>query len=202
MEIGEIRKNLMSIFSKNFIKTAIWYGNKEGQDIDIFIIFKKKISYNCFQYQGLDISYIGEDEIEKMLSNFDPLITEPILTGQEIYGRYLSVLKKELSSIKANNDAVEYLINRAQEFYDWSQKHLVRDNHKQTIIALSFVISFIHFANYYKHHKQVITFKNLMEDIPNDLLLKTMALIKNTSRIKKDVLVKLSQETKEFIDKH
>ena len=114
MKIKEIRKDLISIFPKIFIKTAILYGDKQGQDIDIFIIFRNRVAYNCLQYQQFDISYTNETEIKKMLSNFDPLITEPILTGQEIYGQYLSILKKELSFTRTNNSTVEYLINRAR----------------------------------------------------------------------------------------
>jgi len=179
METKEIKEYLVSIFPEKLIKTAIWYGNKKGQDIDVFIILKNNIQYNCFQYKEFDISYINETKIIKMLSNFDPLITEPILTGQEIYGEYLSVLKKKLLSIKADENIVEYLMNRAKEFYNWSEKHLATNENKKAIITLTFVISFINFANYYKHHEHVITFKELNKKFPDNLLSEIMALLKN-----------------------
>lgn len=202
MKIKEIRQDFISIFPKIFIKTAIWYGDKQGQDIDIFIIFRNNVAYNSFRYQQFDISYTNETEIKTMLSNFDPLITEPILTGQEIYGQHLAVLKKELLSTRTNNSTVEYLINRAREFYNWSQEHLMTKNHRETAIALTFVISFIHFADYYKHHEQVITLKKLIKNIPNNLLSETITLTKNINQINKSILGKLSQEIKKGLDKH
>jgi len=184
MKIEEIRRSFTSIFPTKFIKTAIWYGNKKGKDVDVFIILKNKISYNNFQHQEFDISYINEIKVIEMLSNFDPLITEPILTGQEIYGEYLPALKKKLLSTRTNNNTVQYLMNRAEEFYNWSQKHFGKNDHKKGFITLTFVISFINFANYYRHHGEVITFKKLVEYSPDDLLFKTMELSKNFRRIK------------------
>ena len=75
-------------------------------------------------------------------------------------------------------------------------------NYRQTAITLTFVISFIHFADYYKHHEQVTTLKKLIKNIPNNLLSETITLTKNINQINKSILGKLSQEVEKDLDKH
>ncbi|MCK5044009.1 hypothetical protein KAR52_03350 [Candidatus Pacearchaeota archaeon] len=99
---------------------GILYGSrKEGKDIDLFFVFKgipvqKNIVYNQF-----DLSQIKFNDFQFRLENFDIEYTEPILTGEYLFGD-IEILKKAkefLKTSKPNKENLNYLSKRALETY-------------------------------------------------------------------------------------
>ena len=65
-----ILNTVFSIFGKNNIVSIIYYGNKQGRDVDIFIILVGNVEYNCLKYNNLDITYIGNYWVDKMIKYY------------------------------------------------------------------------------------------------------------------------------------
>ena len=84
----QILEKIFSLFPAKIVKTVIWYGNRKGKDIDLFIILKDvSIEYGNLRKFPLDIVYMSELFFKKSIKNFDPMATDPILTGNHIYGK-------------------------------------------------------------------------------------------------------------------
>jgi len=67
------------------VETIIYYGNKEGKDIDLLVILNTDlIEFDNFEKNNLDINIIGVTTFKKMFKHKDHLVTEPILTGEII----------------------------------------------------------------------------------------------------------------------
>ena len=177
-----ILNKIFSIFSVEDIKTIIYYGNKKGKDIDIFVIIPGEISYNCICHNEFDITYVGEYWIDEMIKYFDPLLTEPILTGDLLYGE-ISEISQKLQTIYSSKETERYLKGKATGFLHWAKIYLENDTLLQSCNCIRFSISFYLFANYYKHNTHPVTFSKLTKKYQTTILKKATALTKNQKSI-------------------
>ncbi len=172
------------------VETIIYYGNKEGKDIDLLVILNTDlIEFDNFEKNNLDINIIGVTTFKKMFKHKDHLVTEPILTG-EIIKEWnifnIEKLKKRIKLVNINKNDIFYLKQQASIFLHWAL--VFQYNKKEDMVKrnLRFVISFLSFANYYENNKKVITYKELKTKIDEEILL--LLNKKNNINIEEQVL--------------
>ncbi len=121
-KVVEVIKN---IYGKNFdnIELILAYGSKKpNSDIDLFILSKNNRGelYNGW----LDIYEVDNKNFEFMLNNFDISVTDPIISGELIYGSStkLQKIKEDLISKPINNEAIQYNNKMAELNLEASKK--------------------------------------------------------------------------------
>lgn len=164
------------VLDEKDIESIIWYGNKSGKDVDLFVILNKQHDYFCEKDGRLDIIVIGEECLLKMLKKLEPIATEPILTGSVIFGKDgINEYREFVESIETNQTIVKHLFQLACTFYKWAVDWWKKGVYRNTINNLEFVASYAYFSRYYKAHKRVVTYKELRETL-NEFELNTIKL--------------------------
>lgn len=154
--------NIFALTDKNRVESITHYGNKNGEDIDVFLIAKGDTEYSCLQHIDLDITFVGSSHLQEMISGLDPLLTEPILTGRTIYGQTQEILRK-IKQTPPTLKTTEYLENKSFIFMEWAKIHLVYGNLREACDCARFSASFCCFAEYYKKNKKIVTFSELIK---------------------------------------
>lgn len=190
-----IIENVFSIFDKDDVKIIIYYGNKGGRDIDVFVILTGEIEYSCIYKDFFDITYVGERNVNKMIKNFDPLLTEPLLTGDVLYGE-LSHIKNNLMISNYSKKTFEYLKGRSKMYFNWAEKHFENGDLIYSCDCLRFSLSFFYFAIHYKKGGKIITFSDLLKKDNNCKNIKKIEkIVKNkkkvTNKLVKKMLIKV-----------
>jgi len=143
---------------------AVHYGNKKGEDIDIFVISPLVTEYTCLKQGCFDIIDVNQEIAEVMVHNLDPLITEPVLTGTALIGEEkMAEYKKIILATEATPVIVKYLLTKAKLFFSWAKTFFEQNNYQNAINNLSFVASYLFFTQYYSQVKSVATYRELLE---------------------------------------
>ncbi len=194
---NSIVKLLFSKYCKKRISKIKIFGsnilyNKQNSDIDIFIIKQQKLDYEHRIIDRLDITSINSNVIAYYISNFDPIVTEPILTGRSIYSNNFQ--EPIFSEIESNKSLCKYLINRSKKFYSWTRTNFISYQNMINnlpsyylsfiLLNLSFVTSYLLYSVHYRTHSNVITFAELLDNYPNTI---AMELIKQKCLINPDL---------------
>ena len=87
MNTQEALLKIFELFDPASISFIIRYGSDRNNDIDLFIGLKYDCSYNSMQAKKLDLTFAGGQVVQNMAKHFDPLITEPLMTGELIFGK-------------------------------------------------------------------------------------------------------------------
>ncbi len=164
------------------VELVVWYGNRQGRDIDLLVILKGGLSNTIIGSCGyglLDIGFVGKSWVPMMIKHLDPIIVEPILTGEIIWGENnqwcQDILKQEV-----DEDIPIYLLQSAEIFYEWSVLHTFENRFREAILTLSFACSYILYAEKYWSGKNLVLFKDLLSS--NDGLWIRQNLIKAKSK--------------------
>lgn len=199
MEKETILKEIFNLIPPESVKFIIHYGNLSGQDIDIFVVLKNSSGYKHIGSNLFDIACVGENSLGKALKYFDPIITEPILTGQIIYGESIKNLQREMGLLRANRRTVAYLVKCAALCYSWAKQHYLENNPQGAIVTLSFAVSYGYFAEYYNNNQKVITLAKLIEVFPNSLLTEIRSLVTIRIKVELTELDELFEKTRKIL---
>ncbi len=161
--------NLLNYISIENIISAYQYGNKNGKDIDIFILCKNDICYDRTEIEKFDFTIVGHRYFDHFLKSFDPIVSEPLLTGRLISGLDLLQSTQRLRSLDASDATVKHHLNMAQQVF-LSAEHYEKLSLEIAFLNLVFSLSYYYFADYYANNKKVILFSYLLEK--SDYLLK------------------------------
>ena len=96
------------------------YGSKnEGSDVDVFLIFANIPIKKSIGEGVLDLNQIGYKDFLFKLGNWDLEYTEPILTGDYLFGNkeILEKSKEFLRTNKPDEQSLDYLGKRSLETY-------------------------------------------------------------------------------------
>ena len=155
-----IRKTLRVLakegFDQNQIECLIWYGSTKkdhlpDQDFDILAILKSDCNYQRRKESLLDLTFLGKSLAQEMAAHADPLIVDPLLTGQVIYqtnGQKREV-KKWLTQRHSKNEVGSYLKNWSHFFYQQAKKAFTGRQYQEALHFLCLSVSYNRFANYY-----------------------------------------------------
>lgn len=203
MEISDILQNLFMVIDQKKIKSVIWYGKRNGRDVDLLVITNTPVE--CLRdWQNLDVHIFTRQEMMVGLDIMDPLATEPLLTGQEIYGEtgefWKQYRKSEMEWDTFNMHCrLNYLIIRAAVCYDWANEHWMVGAHKECAQTLSFAQSYLDYISYFKRFSRTTNLKNLLMINRDPLLGKTLRLAK--SKPGQFTKEKLQEELAKYISK-
>lgn len=150
--------------SKDQIELVIWCGNRYGKDTDLLVVLNGELSQTMIGYCGngkLDIGFVGKDWIPVMIKHLDPIIVEPILTGETIYGDS-NAWGQDILNRVVDEDIPIYLLQSAEIFYEWAINHVFENRLREAILTLCFACSYILYAERYWGGKNLVLFKNLL----------------------------------------
>ena len=194
--IDYILDSIFSIFGKDNVVLIIYYGNKKGKDIDVFVVISGNTKYNCKHSDRLDITYVGNYWINEMINHLDPRLTDPISTGDVIYGDSKQIYQR-LRKTKPSEKTTKYLKDKAVLFFQWSKIHLQNGDLRQACDCIRFSISFYYFAEHYKINDWLIDFLALTNQYRKelDLMKKAEKMAKQEENLVADDVVHIINET-------
>jgi len=169
-----ILKKLFSIVQHDSVLNVIWYGDKKGSDMDLFVLLDNDCGYYPVRTKGLDIIFVSKDSLDTMLYHFDPIVIEPLYGGEIIYGPFdlIENCQRELSY---NDDVVPYLLKWAKTCYEWAKDCMLMGKKASALNNLIFCYSHIKIAERYLETLKLVLFK----DILDNWLIKNREIFKN-----------------------
>ncbi len=217
MNKREIIQRVNGKINPKDIKFLIRYGDWLGDDIDLLAVLERETKARLYEPSRLDILMIGKGEFERRRKLFDPIITDPIITGLLLSDD--KTKKVEFSELRSNTilflpvsaEAIQFLQQKAQqrlknafnrlEIYD--QKGNKR-NLSSALIHLSFACSYHEFANYYQSNPEFlpITFAHLLVEKGEPLLKEVMEflrVVKSDREFSKNQAINLFQRTQNLL---
>jgi hypothetical protein len=174
----KILEHLFGILDRKRIFSVILYGNRKGRDIDLFIIAVSEKHYERIANGKLDLTIIEKGQLHHLISCLNPLVTEPVLTGQVIWGDPLLYEKEMLNKTKASILVENHLLESSFRILKEAEASLAKNNVKDALVNLSFSISFFYYSLYYAKHDEVITFRKLLTEYPNSVLSESYLALK------------------------
>ncbi len=193
------------------IKFLIWYGNRIGNDIDLMAVLKKETRVRLYEPSKLDILTIGKDEFERRIKLFDPIVTEPLLTGFLLHGdnNEFSQLRNEtILSLPLSKEAIRFLRLKTRERLRNARIRLERgdkDSLFSSLVNLSFACSYHEFAKYYGNGPKFlpITFGHLLV-LDGKLVLKEVMEcledVKSGKEFNKNQVIDLFKKTQKLLE--
>jgi len=184
---NRILDSLFSILpsDKDKIELVIWYGNANGRDIDLFVVFGKELAgvfLGHHNYKSMDIGFIGKNHLPAMIQHLDPIFVEPILTGQAIFGD-AEYYRKAIIGQPISRDIPAYLLHSAEEFYGWAVSLANEGLYREAILTLSFVQSYVSYAFCYWGGNSIVLFRDLLSKDNRLLIQRTRARFKKKGEI-------------------
>lgn len=156
------------------IVLAIIYGSHDrGGDIDVAIIQREAPAGAGIQLGDLDLYLLGEEQFSHQLAKLDPMVTEPILTGNLLLGdpHVWNEIRESTRDAKASEAAAvhcarrsaEELVNADRMATAWEAEP--KGTHAHWLLeTLSYSISYLSFARWYQNpHHHSITLRELAE---------------------------------------
>lgn len=175
---------IFSIFNKKNVRLVIYYGNKQGKDIDVFVVVAGESEYNCIHQGHFDVTYIGEKWLKSMINHLDPLLTEPVLTGDVLYGS-VGYIKDNLSNVDPSKKVVNYLTNKTLQYHEWANAHFQNGDLVYACDCARFSLGFYCFATHYQNCTRITTFSTVLNE-SNDkraLIKKITTMAKNKEKL-------------------
>lgn len=158
--INNIQEKIFSCFKREDVLLVIWYGNRKGKDIDLLVLLQGDFDYSNFQSGYFDVSCVGWPLAWKMILKLDPLITDPILEGEEVVGDSRDLVYA-IENIRPGFETCEYLNDKSLIFLNWSEVYFGLGNFKESLNCLRFSLGFSYFSNFYQKNSRVTTLKEL-----------------------------------------
>ena len=178
-----MKKNILNmLFSRidnNNVYSVIHYGNRNESDIDLCIIINAPVQYQKTSIAELDITIFSHDYFDYLISMWNPLVTEPVLNGEVIYGASIDNYRRMILSREPNQKIIEHLHDFAQQISRAAMNLRKEKKYHDSLINIMFTLSFLAYANYYKDSKRPILFKDLLLINRASLLNKVYASVKS-----------------------
>ena len=193
---------IFQLYGQMKIGCIIYYGNFGGRDKDYFIVIRDQLDYEHTIVGECDLIFVGNVHFITMLQNFDPLATEPVLSGKSIYGFPINRIKSKLQKRKPNGRNLAYLLRSANVYFGWAIKYFKHNNCFNALNNLCFVVSYCLFAVYYsKDGRSVIALDELKKIEDATLLTMIQGYAKQDKQVSNAEFACLVVETKGLLSK-
>lgn len=189
---------IFEIFNKSKVILVILFGNRNGSDTDIFLLLDDDSIYNNTIIEDIDITHIGIRWTDGLMKNLDPILTEPLLTGEVIFGD-LDVFENLKTKIKHSNRAPIHLYQSAVLFYEWTLNFINHGEYKKALINISFIYSYLMFSKEYATSDKILTYQDISNKHP--ILKETKNLIKKHDSVTKEEIFCLMKKLKSDLTK-
>ncbi len=207
----EIVQKINGRINPENIKFLIWYGNRIGNDIDLMAVLKKETRVRLYEPSKLDILTIGKDEFARRVKLFDPVVTEPLLTGFLLQGdnNEFSELRSEtILSLSLSKESTRFLRLKARERLRNARIRLEKgdkDNLFSSLVNLSFACSYHEFAKYYGNGPEFlpITFGHLLvlggKPVLKEII-ECLKDVKSGKKFNKNQMIDLFKKTQKLLE--
>ena len=196
----KIKKTIESLYPDTFQKRlvmAIWYGNRDGADIDLLLVAKDQYFYSASIIGKYDFILMSPELMTDYAIKYDPIVTEPILGGELLFGdtHNYKKLRYELTSTKIDSNKVSYLEMRSIE--ERLRCYKLIENFENSLnsvpfwffVNLSYAVSYhLYYLWYSNNEGPVITFSRLKTEMNS--YSETLDSLKKFKRSPKPVSVK------------
>ena len=198
----ELLEAVFSVIPKKKVAELVFYGsNNIGSDLDVFAVIHGNCLYGSVSFGKIDVTFVGSIWLSTLIQNLDPIVIEPILTGERIYGRELLPSKSEIKKRKGTINAADFLLQCSDICLAWAREHLAKERLKDSATCLVFSISYLLFAERYSLRQRVITFKNLRKQVKCRNLDEALAFYKGKRTPKLLELLNLIKSTRQSLTK-
>lgn len=171
-----------------------WYGSREQDaDIDLMAVTSYRTSWNHCAFGRLDLISIPFEEFQSSAMRFDPIVIEPLFTGELIFGdqNVIDELKLKIEGCSPSHEAITFLYDRAMQEYLSSRSYLAyyRQTKQATYLLWAFTnvtyaYSYAFIAQYYEIYKSngPIILKSIKEKNQLIILNKIVEILRMTKR--------------------
>jgi len=172
---AEILESLKILTGETFIKSSsfiVWYGSRlKGRDNDLLIVTPAAQPTSRVILGDFDLIVASMEQFTNGLSYWDPIFTEPLLTGSVISAASISWddLKVATCRKKMSLDCPVKLGNIAEKTLLFCKKE-AKQSIKQVfeykdslMINISWAYSYLGFADIYSENYPICTYKDLLE---------------------------------------
>ena len=175
---------LRDILSQKRIAHIQLYGSNLNMDqmehdIDLLVIIDESCEYERRMISPFDLVFLSRREALRLARSFDPVITEPVLTGKTIAGSPV-IDKWKLEHSEVSKKACYFLCYRAKKVLNWTissagGKQAVRQLLNSAVASniiqnLSYVASYMAFSIHYAKTPEPLTLEQLCQIYPNSLV--------------------------------
>lgn len=145
---------------------------------------------------NFDITYLSLREASKIARNLDPLITEPILFGEIIYGNDHDI-RQAIKNPNSREEVIKYLKEKSIIFLNWAKDHFKKNNLALACDCIRFSLSFYYYAKYYNKSREPISFKAINKIFVNEFKLIKQAelLFKSNQDLSVNQVINLLHKT-------
>ncbi|MFA6430321.1 MAG: hypothetical protein WC229_02440 [Candidatus Paceibacterota bacterium] len=199
MKNDKILPVLFSVIPMEQIESVTWYGNRKGKDTDLFVVLKDNDDkYGGFFYEQLDIAFLSRSLVSPLIENLDPLITEPLLTGEGIFGS-IDQDRESLLATRVHNKVPMYLLKRAETFYEWATSAAYDGRFPNALNILNFVYSYSLYAFRYWGGNDVVLFKDILSSKDGLWIREFRYKYKNSKHIHESEVLKAFTDTRKML---
>ena len=157
----------------------IQYGSRDStSDSDYLAIYDGFSMIDNLKVGRLDIVALSRDVLTRYMNLMDPMITEPLLKGNRIFGdsKYLKTSLDKLNQIRPTDAVIRFLLCRSTQQYIEAYNISIEENDMNKRLsrrfwsALSFSISYWCFASHYQlTHSHAISLFELLQSMPTPI---------------------------------
>lgn len=175
--------DLFRVLPRHSVKQVVWYGNLGGRDIDLLVVSWAPCPLRNICWQNLDIALINQKDFTQRVAIGDPLVTEPLLTGRQIYGLPLAPYRQKVCDLVIGKETTMYLREQAELFYCWAKEHWYHSDYGKAANTLRFVFSYMAWCQYYRFHSEVASLAEVVSSFGIPCMQAATKLTKYNSEI-------------------
>lgn len=146
---------------------------KPHSDIDLCAILKDGVKTDKYQHSRvIDFVQYNMSDFEKHLGNFEIFTTEPILTGELIAGdeSEFKNLKTKIKNMTPEKEICSSFLDKSSKLLENSRLYFSRNDFANSIVSLTYSLSYTTFAKEYSNRSKVITYEEVLKSKKNPLL--------------------------------
>jgi hypothetical protein len=179
----------------------LWvYGSrKQGSDLDLFAVLDQGEAPPYRADSFVDLGVVSHSEFDARCGFADPVVTEPVLTGELLWGDRLSAhsVFRALMTSPVNEESVQELRTQARTMWGYAHEFFCRfarddashsplagqTNLRLTLADLTFAFSYDAFARHYAQRPNgAVTLRDVMRRQRSAFLSSSLALLKATRK--------------------
>jgi len=144
------------------IKCVYTYRQRNPGYIPVMVVTKGLTEYYHYSYKRMLITRVGEKAFYLSLQLLNPLITEPLLVGEQIFGEDLYLSRPALYDLKAVPETTNQLIGMAKNYFKGAREFSRFNEGGLTLPYYYHAVLFATFAKYYFLFPKVTTVARLL----------------------------------------
>lgn len=165
MDRKKVLNVVFSIAPKERIQSIVGYNISPGGYRQILALQKTGHDYRSFVADNYFVCLISDTMAWKTMKNFDPLVTEPILVGDILFGQNLREYRRHLFELAADKQTLDYLISMARIYLFNAECSLGKYDEENFVKSgLYFSVLYAALAKYYFIRPRAASIERLFQE--------------------------------------